>query len=217
MNTLRMVLPITVCLLLLTIAFPASGQSGIVVSGADALQVLDFESSSALRDLLDDVPEQVIAQYSNSMLHLAVAPPPGALASLLAIVPEQVIFQYPNSNLKAVLVYPRELLNDTVAPVSSSIEVNFDATLAQITWMTNEFARCTLHYGTQPGNYTEEVEAPFYEKQHSMLLNGLTLGTLYYAQLVCTDQSENSAESAEFVIQQQEDPKDSMSLPLLYK
>ncbi len=96
------------------------------------------------------------------------------------------------------LTYPRALLNDTTAPVVNDFASTINGTNTKITWKTDEFARCTLHYGTQSGNYTGTIEDLLYAQQHTAILPNSTVGVTYYVQATCTDQSDNSIVSTEF-------------------
>ncbi|MDQ3249530.1 MAG: hypothetical protein M3Q45_10055, partial [Chloroflexota bacterium] len=106
--------------------------------------------------------------------------------------------EYANSSYPVKLSYPRALLNDTIAPVVSDFANKVEGNNAKITWNTNEFARCTARYGTQSGNYTSTIENLLHFKSHEATLPAITIGAIYYVQLVCTDQSDNAATSAEF-------------------
>ncbi len=141
---------------------------------------------------------QVIFQYANAGVRHDLIAVPNALQQQVGTVTARVRGEYANSSYPAKLTYPRALLNDTVAPVASDFGNSVAGTSAKITWNTNEFARCTARYGTQPGNYTDTIENLLHFKQHEATLPAITIGAIYYVQLVCTDQSDNTATSAEF-------------------
>jgi len=151
-----------------------------------------------LQTLVGAIVRQVIFQYANAGVRHDLVAVPAALQQQMGAVTARVWGEYANSSYPAKLVYPRALLNDTVAPVASDFGNSVSGTSAKITWNTNEFARCTVRYGTQPGNYTNTIENLLHFKQHEATLPAITIGAIYYVQITCTDQSDNAATSAEF-------------------
>jgi hypothetical protein len=154
---------------------------------------------SPFQTLLASVTPRVSVEYANRTRHMRLTTPPSPLQTLLNTVSARIAFQYANRNRQLALAYPRTLLNDRTKPAISTFDRVIEGNNVRLTWVTDEFARCTLRYGTQPGNYVETVENLLYFKSHELLLTTLTQGTIYYVQLTCVDQSDNSTTSAEFV------------------
>ncbi|MFN8486508.1 MAG: hypothetical protein U0350_02885 [Caldilineaceae bacterium] len=228
MNALRAVTLILSGLLLLAFVVPISGQSGIIVNGAHTVRTVDTISSPTLNNLLGgvqarivtqyannlrDLPlrsvptplqtllggvaQRIVTQYANSVRHADLVALPALFQDLLASVSARIVFEYANGNRQFALGYPRALLNDTVPPVINNF-ANTNAGGAKITWNTDEFAHCIVHYGTQSGNYTGTLTEALYAKQHEATLADAVAGITYYVQLECTDQSDNTARSSEF-------------------
>lgn len=55
-----------------------------------------------------------------------------------------------------------------------------------------------MKYGTEPGNYTNNVSDSAYVTSHAIDLTGLAANTTYYYVVNSTDKSGNSDESSEY-------------------
>ncbi len=152
----------------------------------------------ALQTLLDQVSSRVAVQYGNAIRHIDLPALPDTLQAYLGQVSDRVVIQYANTNRQEALVYPLELLDDTAAPQITDIGVTpVGSGSVNITWDTNEFATSAVYYGTQPGEYPNTIDDSYYAKQHTVGLSGLTPHTTYYFLVSSTDQSGNTATSAE--------------------
>jgi hypothetical protein len=151
-----------------------------------------------LQALLDQVSSRVAVQYGNLIRHIDLPALPDALQTRLEEVSDRIVIQYANTNRQEALVYPLELLDDTAAPQITDIGVTpVGSGSVNITWTTNEFATSAVYYGTQPGEYPNTIDDSYYTKQHTVGLSDLTPHTTYYFLVSSTDQSGNTATSAE--------------------
>lgn len=95
------------------------------------------------------------------------------------------------------LVYPKDLLNDNVPPVIKDIAVDeIKPNEARINWTTNEYATSLVEYRSSLDSNEGSKKDALFTMNHSILLEGLLPGTLYYFAVNSTDRSGNSAESA---------------------
>lgn len=74
---------------------------------------------------------------------------------------------------------------------------NITQTSATIDWSTNESSDSRVMYGTQPRYYPQSIRDALSSQNHSVLLDQLVSGTLYYYMVQSTDGSGNSVYSAE--------------------
>jgi hypothetical protein len=156
------------------------------------------EPPTTLQSFLDSITERVVAEYANSTAPRPLTEPPTALRGLINSITERVVAEYANSNRVEAMVYPLELMNDTTPPQISDIAANaVGSDSATITWTTDEFATSTVLYGTQSGVYSETVSDSLYVKQHEVTLSELVPGMTYYYVVRSSDQSDNTATSAE--------------------
>jgi hypothetical protein len=87
---------------------------------------------------------------------------------------------------------------DDSAPFISNVQaVDITETSARITWDTDENATSQVDYGTTAG-YGSTVSDGTLVTSHSMLLTGLTAGTLYHFRVQSQDASLNTATSGDF-------------------
>jgi len=197
MNTRRITLSMGAVLVALALTlpmvlpFPVGGQSdGIIVDGADATTTLTVTTPS----LTIDLEPRFVVCYANSIRYYDIAPP----SNLPIQLDDRLVIWYANSNRIHTLTYPVGLVGDTMPPQITDITYSSDAAdSVTIVWYTDEFADSTVHYGTQPGVYSETVSDPLYYKRHEVTLTGLTPGSTYYYQVSSTDRSGNTATSSE--------------------
>lgn len=153
---------------------------------------------STLQTLLGQVEDRVVLQYAGMERHTPLAPTPPTLLGLLQAVPDRTLIQYAAQNRPVMLSYPFGLIEDTVPPIISNIDVSSVADgPSVVTWTTNEFATSELRYGTQSGNYTDTVTDALYYRQHELETHILTVGTTYYYRVRSTDINGNTAQSPE--------------------
>ncbi|QQR50515.1 fibronectin type III domain-containing protein [Candidatus Nomurabacteria bacterium] len=88
---------------------------------------------------------------------------------------------------------------DITAPVISSITISPTDTTAVATWTTDELASTLVNYGTTTsyGLTTGTSDTLPRVTSHSVTLQSLTPGTLYYVSLISTDASGNIATSSD--------------------
>jgi len=171
----------------------------VVVQYANLIREEDLTTlPSSLRTLLDQVSARVVVQYANIIHQCDLIALPSAFQTLLEQVSDRVVIQYANTNRQESLAYPTALFNDTTAPQLSGITVKPSGSGSVIiSWTTGEFAASVVYYGTQPGVYPNTVSDPLYTEQHGIVLTGLLPETTYYFLVSSTDQSDNTATSAE--------------------
>ncbi|MBN9391142.1 MAG: IPT/TIG domain-containing protein [Chloroflexi bacterium] len=85
---------------------------------------------------------------------------------------------------------------DLTQPVISNISAIPGLNQAQVTWTTNEAANGSVNYGTTTA-MTSNASVSAYTTNHAITLSGLITGTTYYYQVVSSDQSGNTATSAQ--------------------
>jgi hypothetical protein len=171
----------------------------VALQYANELRHIDLAAvSDTFQALLGQVSNRVAVQYGNLIRHIDLPALPDALQTRLEEVSDRIVIQYANTNRQEVLVYPLELLDDTAAPQITDIGVTpVGSGSVNITWTTNEFATSAVYYGTQPGEYPNTLDDSYYVEQHTVGLSDLTPHTTYYFLVSSTDQSGNTATSAE--------------------
>jgi hypothetical protein len=138
------------------------------------------------------MPQRVVVEYANAILRENLVAVPGQLP-----LSDRVVVEYANAILRFELLYPLELIADTVPPEITPPSEMFSGGTVSITWTTDEFADSEVRYGGQSGQYTQTVSDPLYVKEHAIPLTGLTPGATYYYRVRSTDLSGNTSTSAE--------------------
>jgi hypothetical protein len=217
MNARRIPQILVALLVLFAFALPVAGEpdDSIIVVGADAIVqppvsatpppteveprvVVEYANKLRRMDLAamtvaPQVPERVVVEYANAVLRENLAAMPSQLP-----VPERVVVEHANAILRFELLYPLELINDTVPPeIGEPVYKVTGGGTVSITWTTDEFADSEVRYGEESGQYTQTVSNPLHVKEHAIPLTGLTPGTTYYYRVRSTDLSGNTATSAE--------------------
>lgn len=194
------------------------GQTGtIVISNADGQATYSIQTSTELNETLNGVQERFVIQYGDKNYLFRTEIIPIELSDLINNITPRIVIQWGDKNNLFVLNnYPVEMIGDTTGPVISSIVSSQMSTNSyKVKWNTNEFAICTLAYGTTSGNYKNYLPEALYGLSHEVILDNLTIGVTYYYRISCTDQSENTGQSGENTILVTE--KNYIYLPLLNK
>ena len=146
------------------------------------------------------VMPRIIVEYANSIAHRELQEMPANLLNTTKEVPKRrLIIEYAESNSYIPLMYPLELMNDTIPPVIGDVSVmNVTNNSVVITWITDEFADSVVRYGENSTVYTEICRDELFVKEHEITLTGLAPATRYYFVVNSTDRSGNSAESLEY-------------------
>ena len=187
---------VVVAALVLTLALPAFGQSGIIVNNADATRTTSTSLASGLNSVLGGVSSRIVTQYANTMRFIGLGKPPAPFQSLLNQAAQRVILLGANTARHQQMIYPRGLIGDTTAPVISARSTAPAAGGIKVTWTTDELADSAVVFGTQPGVYPQTRSDSLYVRSHVVLLTGLTPGTYHY-RVQSRDRSGNPAQSAE--------------------
>lgn len=107
--------------LLFALAFPAFGQSGIVVNNADTVRNTSVSVSQGLIDSTSGVQPRIVMQYANTVRRLSLSAVPGALQTLLGQATPRIVFQYANTNRAIGLSAAPGALQTLLAQVSARI------------------------------------------------------------------------------------------------
>ena len=198
MNALRVALVLAVALLGVAFTFPAAGQTGIIVSGADAVFNTSVSLSQGLKDSIGGVQPRVVYQYANASELFGLTSLPAALQTVLGQLPPRVLFQYADASKRETLSYPTGLIGDTTPPRISGVACGAVSSGSfKVTWATDEYASTRVDYGGQPGIYTRNVRDSLYVVSHEAALTGLSGSTCYY-RIRATDRSGNAYQSPEY-------------------
>jgi len=153
-----------------------------------------------LTNVARSVMPRIIVEYANSIALRELQEMPANLLNTTKEVPKRrLIVEYAESNSYIPLMYPLELMNDTIPPVIGDVSVmSVTNNSVVITWRTDEFADSVVRYGENSTVYTEICKDELFVKEHEITLTGLAPATRYYFVVNSTDRSGNSAESLEY-------------------
>lgn len=178
-----------------------------VAQYADSTQNYNLsEMPAALQALVAIVTPGNVVQYADSIGRYNLATIPVALQSLVKTVTPRNVVQYTDSTITYALGYPLALMGDSSPPKISTIsDHSVGDGAVTITWTTDEFADSVVVYGTKSGAYILSASDSLFVKQHVITLTQLAADTTYYYKTRSTDQSKNTAQSAEndFMLQSQ--------------
>lgn len=165
-----------------------SAAARVVVEFANTVRYPVFSSPpSSLATLLGQVGVRIPVEYANAVRHNDLLAPPTGLATVLANVGPRISFEFANANRTLAMSYPRQLINDTTAPVINPPSRDGN----KIVWTTDEFTSTLLRYGTNPGQLNQQIADPLFATAHEITIPGLQPGTTYYYQITATDLSGN--------------------------
>ncbi len=203
MNTRQVIPLIALAVMELLMSLPAYGQTGIIISNADAVRQEGVSLDPGLSSATGSVGPRIILQYANTMRQAALAAPPAVLQTLFGQVTDRIILQYANTSRQMALAYPIALIGDTVPPQIRDVRTQNVAGGVKVTWTTDEFATSEVRYGIAPGTYTQTASDPRFAKTHELTLTGLTTGRTYYFVVRGADRSGNQAVSGEYQVNMQ--------------
>jgi thermitase len=177
----------------------ASVQDRFTVWYSNQLEHLDVLSPSPQQMiLLDEVIDRYKIWYANQMRYIPINPITADIQQILSEVEDRIIIWYANENQYDELVYPHGLISDSAPPLITNVSgIRASSTSWLLTWSTNEFADSTVVYGLLPGTYTLSENNPLYVNDHSVLLENLDIGEIYYYRVRSTDLNGNTAQSPE--------------------
>ncbi len=153
---------------------------------------------SSLQTQVKGLVLPVVSEFADAVSYEHLVTVPENLQSLLAKMLPSVETQFANSSYYSMLLFPLALMEDITAPIIDSVSAQSTFTDTVLTWSTDEFAHCTVNYGTQSGDYGQTIDNSLYYQAHSVSVNNLTQGATYFVQFVCTDQSGNASTSLEY-------------------
>ncbi len=179
----------------------AAGQSDISVSDASATFTTGFgRPATEFITALQRVAKRVSADYGNATIVKELVDASTEMRRALSKVTPHVFPNYASASRSATLSFPKDLVNDQVAPqLDGTITVlPGSANSVTLRWQINEFAKSTLEYGTTPGNYSQSITIDSYETTSSVEVTNLSPNTTYFGRITLTDRSDNQGQSAEF-------------------
>ena len=94
---------LVVAALVLALALPAFGQTGIIVNNADATRTTSTSLAPDLNIRLNQASLRIVTQYSNALRYFGLISPPAALQSRLGLVAERVVFDHAASSRTVLL------------------------------------------------------------------------------------------------------------------
>jgi hypothetical protein len=155
---------------------------------------------TGLSNVTNIVTPRITAEHANTVYCADLDKVPAALANLSqTVVSSRLIFVSANTNHCEELIYPKEFMDDTIAPRITDISViSLANNSAKVTWKTDEFTDSVLKYGVNSTAYTETCIDVLFVKGHEITLTGLSPDTIYYFVVNSRDQSGNSAESSKY-------------------
>lgn len=153
---------------------------------------------SSLQTQINGLVLPVVSDFADAVSYEHLITVPENLQSLLTKMLTSVETQFANSSYYSMLRFPLALMEDTTAPIIDNVSAQSTFTDTVLTWSTDEFAHCTVNYGTQPGDYEQTINNSLYYQNHGLRVNNITQGATYFVQLVCTDQSGNISISSEY-------------------
>ena len=172
--------------------------SRVPVEYSNSLYYKDLNVSINLLNLTSNVTSRILTEYANSIYHNNLDEIPFDLENLTEKVSPKIMIEDANSNYYQKLIFPKELMNDSIPPIITNMGVdNLTSDSATINWKTNEFTIATVKYGETSGNYTHIKTVALFYKNHMISLKGLSPITTYYFRIICADLSGNTAETSE--------------------
>lgn len=153
---------------------------------------------SSLQTQVNGLVLPVVSDFADAVSYEHLITVPENLQSLMTKMLPSVETQFANSSYYSTLLFPIALMEDTTAPVIDNVSAQSTFTDTVLIWSTDEFAHCTVNYGTQPSDYEQTINNSLYYQNHGARVNSLTQGATYFVQLVCTDQSGNISTSSEY-------------------
>ncbi|HUV02825.1 MAG TPA: fibronectin type III domain-containing protein [Desulfobacteria bacterium] len=162
----------------------------------------NFELKECPEELTNNASKALprpLIEYPNTAFNFELKEYPEELTNNASKTLPRPMVEYSDTVLSKALFFPKELIDDNLAPIISKIELtSVTDTSATITWDTDEFADSVVEHGETSGVYTGSEQDPLYVKNHIVELTGLSPGTRYYFVVNSTDQSGNSNESSEY-------------------
>ncbi len=106
---------------------------------------------------------------------------------------------------------PADTLAPVISNIISSVQAGSDGAEVVVSWMTNERTTGSVAYGESTSYEVGSVATNQSVTAHSVVLTGLTEGTLYYYQVIATDSNGNSSAKDLSVVVTLEVPNDNLS------
>lgn len=94
---------LVVAALVLALALPALGQTGIIVNNADATRTESAALAPDLNTALSGASLRIVTEYANALRYSGLVTPPAALQSRLGLVTARVVFDHAASSRTVLL------------------------------------------------------------------------------------------------------------------
>ena len=135
---------------------------------------------------------RIVFYEVNARQEYALSNLPDLLQSYLTRVDPRFYVQYLQQAKQERLVYPHDLLNDSTPPIIERVSpISLEPTQTILEIITNEPTQLIFNYGSQAGDYPNQIEVTSFSRNHHLTLVNTTLGQRFYYQLTATDQSNN--------------------------
>lgn len=125
MNARRIIPLLALAALMVILAMPAHGQTGIIVNNADAIRQQGVRLDDGLSNVTRGVGPRVVLDYANAKREERVTAPPGALQTLFAQVPARVVLEFANAARHERVATPPSALQTLLAQVSPYVVLDY--------------------------------------------------------------------------------------------
>jgi hypothetical protein len=122
----RKILPLlALAAMILILALPAHGQTGIIVNRADAIRQQDVRLDGGLSSVTRNAGPRIVLDYVNTARHERIVIPPAALQTLFARVPPRVVLDFANTARHERVAMPPSALQTLFAQVTPRVVLDY--------------------------------------------------------------------------------------------
>jgi hypothetical protein len=169
-----------------------------VLQYANAKNILPMvDPPQALVTLIQSVEDRFVLQYANAKNVFPLMSPAVDFIASMQNIEDRFVLQYANASNTLVMNYPIDVIGDTTAPTIISITAVPTGSGINLVVTTSEYTTAQLDYGQAPGSYSVTLYKNEYQTEHHFLLTNLQAEVTYYYQVIVTDRSDNTTQSAE--------------------
>ena len=133
MNARKIVPLLALAALIVVLAMPVHGQTGIIVNNADTVRQQSVRLDSGLGSATNSVNPRIVLQYANTKREERVSAPPSALQTLFSQVPARIVLQYANTMRQEQIAAPPAGLQTFFGQVAPRIVLQYANTSRQVT------------------------------------------------------------------------------------